>query len=129
MSFSIRMYTFPKSPKLRINLQYHPSGFTILHYHPYNLHIITISPISQILRLPSPYSKDHIVPSHVHDNNITIVHDTLLMFWVTVLSPIERLSLIINSISPLLPPLVWVITFCKGSTSSHKLYFDHHVIL
>jgi hypothetical protein len=53
--------------------------------------MITISPISQISRLPYQNSKDHIVPSHVHNNNITIVYDTLLTFWVMVLSPIEWL--------------------------------------
>jgi hypothetical protein len=84
-----------------IRFQYHPNRvsiynithqiYMILQYHPYDLHIITISPISQSLRLPSPHSKDHIVPSHVHDNNIT-VHDTpITMLCVTVLTPIERL--------------------------------------
>ena len=115
MSFNIRICTFLYHPSRELIYNITHLVFTVLQYHSFNLHNITISPISQIWRLPSPHSKDHVVPSHVHDNNITTTPSFMILYlWFgsRFFLQLKDSSLIINSILPLLPPLAWS-SFCS----------------
>jgi hypothetical protein len=85
----------------------------------FDLYIITI--------LPTIFYK-HIMPGHVHDTNITIIHDISLTYFVMALTPIRRPPHIICSILLHTIPLMVVLIFCKCGTS-HKLHFTHHVIV